>query len=89
LILIPQWIHANAKYWHDNQITDSTFAEGIQYLIQQKIMKVPPTLTGSKHSTHIPTWVKNNAGYWASGQISDDVFVQGIQYLIEQGIIQV
>ena len=86
---IPSWIKNNAKWWADGTIGDSDFVSGIQYLINQKIVKIPPTTTGSGTSSNvIPSWIKNNAKWWADGTIGDSDFVQGIQYLIQQGIIK-
>ena len=89
-ISIPKWIKSNAKWWHDNTIDDSTFEQGIQYMIQQGIMKIPPTSQSDNGTSQaVPAWVKNDAGWWADGSITDDDFVKAIQYLIEQGIITV
>lgn len=85
---IPSWIKSNAKWWSENRIGDSDFVSGIQYLIQERIIKVPVTESQSKVS-EIPTWVKNNAGWWADGKIPDSDFVSGIQYLVKAGIINV
>jgi len=85
---IPSWIKNNAKWWSEGQINDSDFITGIQYLIQNGIMKVPTTSTGTKSNT-IPTWVKTNAGWWANDKITDNDFVSGIQFLIQTGIINV
>jgi len=86
---IPEWIKNNAGWWANDQIGDSDFVQGIQYLIKNKIMKIPSTTPGSgTGSNEIPIWIKNNAGWWAKGQISDNDFVQGIQYLIKNGIIK-
>lgn len=88
-IEIPDWIKNNAKWWADNQIGDSDFILGIQYLINQGIMKIPGTTSGSSSSQEIPDWIKSNAGWWADGLITDDDFVSGMQYLIINGIIVV
>lgn len=89
-ITIPDWIKTNAGWWANNQIGDSDFVLGIQFLINQGIMKIPATTPGSGTSSdEIPSWIKNNAGWWASGQISDNDFVQGIQYLIKNGIMKI
>jgi len=85
---IPSWIKNNAKWWSEGQIGNSDFTKGMQYLIQNGIMKVPQTQASSSSSNQIPSWIKNDAGSWASGQISDDEFVKGIQYLISEGIIE-
>jgi len=87
---IPTWIKNNAGWWATDQIDDSSFLQGIQYLIKEEIMVIPPTETsGSSGSDGIPTWIKNNAGWWADGQIDDGSFVSGIQWLISNGIIVV
>ena len=80
---IPAWIKNNAGWWADGQIDDNSFLQGIQYLIKEEIMVIPPTETsGSSGSQEVPSWVKNNAGWWADGQIDDNSFVSGIQYLM-------
>lgn len=86
---IPSWIKNNAKWWSQDQIGDPDFVQGIQYMIKEKIMKIPVTKKVSGSSQQIPTWIKNNAGWWADGTISDNDFVRGIQYLITQGIIAI
>jgi len=87
---IPDWIKNNAGWWADGSIDDKSFVQGIQFLIKEKIMKIPPTTQGSGGSEkNIPSWVKNNAGWWADGSIGDSDFVQGIQFLIKEGIMKV
>ena len=84
---IPQWIKSNAKWWADGSIGDNDFVKGIQYLIQQKIITIPPTTQESSFQTTMPSWVKKDAGYWASGEMTDDDFIKAIQYLITNGMI--
>jgi hypothetical protein len=87
---IPGWIKNNAKWWADGVIDDSAFLQGIQYLINEKIIVIPPTVTsGSSGSQEVPGWIKMNASWWADGTIDDNTFVSGIQYLVKVGIIQV
>ena len=93
---IPAWIRGNAGWWADGSISDDTFIQGIQYLINNGIMRVPPAgadggtgVSDGDAGGGIPSWVKGNAGWWADGSISDDTFIQGIQYLIGKGIIRV
>jgi len=86
---IPDWVRNNAGWWADDQIGDSDFVSGIQYLISQGIMNIPGTQSGQSTGEEIPGWVKNNAGWWADGLIGDSDFVSGIQYLITKGILAV
>ena len=69
---IPAWIKNNAGWWATDQIDDSSFLQGIQFLIKEGIMVIPPTeASESSGSEGIPTWIKNNAGWWADGLIDD------------------
>ena len=87
---IPDWVKNNAKWWSKGIIDDDAFANGIEYLIQQRIILVPSTESASeKQNRIIPEWVRNNAALWADDQIDDKAFVGGIQFLIKEGIISV
>ena len=86
--LIPDWVKNVAGFWNDGSINDASFLEGISYLIQNDIIIVPTTESGSGGGA-VPDWVKNTAGWWANDEIDDDTFVNAITYLIQQGLIQV
>ena len=86
--LIPSWVKNVAGFWNDGSINDASFLEGISYLIQNNILIVPTTESGSGGG-EVPEWVKNTAGWWANDEIDDDTFVNAITYLIQQGLIQV
>ena len=46
----------------DGSIDDDSFVQGIQFLIKEDILKIPPTTQGSSSgSNEIPSWIKNNA----------------------------
>ena len=37
---IPSWIKNNAGWWADGSIDDNSFVQGIQYLIQNGILRI-------------------------------------------------
>ena len=86
---IPAWVKANAEWWADGAIDDNSFVQGIQFLIKEGIIQIPPTEQESSSSNEIPAWVKANAEWWADGAIDDNSFVQGIQFLIKEGFMRV
>ena len=53
---VPEWIKNNAGWWATDQIDDSSFLQGIQYLINEGIMIIPTTETSesSDDSDAIP-----------------------------------
>ena len=87
-ILIPDWVKDVAGWWHEDEINDASFLEGIAYLIEHNVFVVPSTEAGSGGGA-VPEWVKNTAGWWANDEIDDETFVNAIQYLIQEGILQV
>lgn len=88
-ISIPDWVRNNAGWWYEETITDNDFASGIEFMIKEKIIKVPSTSNGQETNAVIPDWVRNNAKWWSERLISDEEFANGLQYLIKNGIISV
>jgi len=86
---IPEWVKPMAKWWSEGNIKDSEFVLALLYLLENKIIQIPPVETQSISEDKIPEWIKNNAGWWADEQIDDKAFVSGIQYMIENGLITV
>ena len=71
-ILIPSWIKNNSGWWANGQISDSDFISGIQYMIQNNIIKIKNLpQPGESSDQVIPSWIKDNAGWWAENKISD------------------
>lgn len=89
-IIIPEWVRQNAGWWAQGQIDDYDFVSGIQYMIEQKWIRIPHIVTVSTlNSNEIPDWIRNNADWWSQGLISDDDFVNGLQHLIKENIIKI
>ena len=86
---IPDWIKTNAGWWADGSIDDSSFVQGIQFLIKDGIIQVDASSSSNTISNEIPNWIKTNAGWWADGSIQDSDFILGIQHLVKSGIINV
>jgi len=86
---VPSWVKNNAGWWADGTISESEFISGIEFLINDGIINVPPTTVSSETSDGVPAWVKNNAGWWADGTITDGEFVNGIQHLMSIGVINI
>jgi len=87
---LPLWIKNNAKWWSEGIVDDKSFVNGIQYLLEQKIILIPNlSAKTSVVSDEIPSWIKMTAGWWANDEISDEEFLKGLEYLVKQGIIRV
>src|SRR5574340_54327 len=86
---IPSWVKNNAKWWSQGLISDDEFTSGLQFLVNQGIVKIPSSQSNSVHSGKIPDWIKTDAWLWAAGEMSDREFVSGLQYLTDNGINQV
>ena len=86
---IPKWVKQIAKWWSQKQIDDTEFVSTLLYLINNKIIQIPPTVTQKTADEKIPEWVRNNAKWWADDTIDDSSFVQGIQHMIKNGSIYI
>jgi len=86
---IPEWVKPIAKWWSEGGISDSEFGSVLLYLIENKIIQIPPVETQDISEEIIPQWVKIIAGEWANDQIDDKSFASGIQHMIEYGLITV
>jgi len=57
---IPDWIKNNANWWSENLIDDTDFINGLQYLIEYKIIKIDNKKIQGKVSlediTFSPSW---------------------------------
>ena len=85
---VPSWIKNNAGWWADDLIDDSSFISGLQWMISNDVIVLPPTEQGvSDGENIIPSWIKKTAGWWAGDEIHDITFVSAIKYLIVEGII--
>ncbi|MGY5148964.1 MAG: pentapeptide repeat-containing protein [Candidatus Nitrosopumilus sp. bin_68KS] len=86
---IPEWVKNNAGWWSDDQISDSTFIDAIEFLIKDEIIVIANTQQNKLQTDVIPEWVKNNAGWWSDDQISDSTFIDAIEFLIKTGIFSI
>ena len=93
-MLYHHGLKTTQEWWSDDKIDDFTFAQGIGFLIKNKIIQIsnlPTTPDGEiiiEKDIVIPSWIKNNAGWWAENSISDSDFLYGIKFLVENNIIQ-
>jgi len=86
---VPAWIKTSAGWWSEKRISNSDFIMGIEFLIQEKVIKVPSVETTKTAPQKIPDWISTIAGSWADELITDKEFVAALQWLIENGVIKV
>ena len=84
---IPQWIKTNADWWTTNQISDSEFLEGIDFLFEKQIVSIPERDVINESQWSIPSWVKNPTGWWYEEKISDNDYLNIIENLVKRKII--
>lgn len=84
---IPTWIKLNAEWWSTDQISDSEFLEGIDFLLEKEVISSSTRDTLIQSQWKIPQWVKTVAEWWSVDKISDDEFLNLIENLIKQKIL--
>jgi len=86
---VPDWIQNNAQWWATGDITDSVFLDGIEYMIENKIIMISNVTPNEIQNNQIPNWIRNNAHWWSQDLISEKEFVSSLEFLISEGIISV
>ncbi|MFB5606061.1 MAG: peptidase, partial [Nitrosarchaeum sp.] len=84
---IPQWIKTNANWWSTDQISDSEFLEGIDFLIKKGTIVVISKESTDQLNWKLPSWIKITASWWSEDKISDDDFLHMIENLVKRKII--
>ena len=84
---IPQWIKTNAEWWITDQISDSEFMEGIDFLFKKGMIFVAGKQIIVESEWRIPSWFKSTASWWHEEKISDDDFLNAIENLVKRKII--
>lgn len=84
---IPVWVKQNADWWATQQISDSEFLEGIDFLFEKQVVSVATRDAVSESEWSIPNWVKNPASWWYEEKITDEQFLNIIENLVQREII--
>ena len=84
---VPEWVKNTAKWWTENQISDTEFVQAIEFLAKQEIIDIPPTKQTEDAAQSVPDWIKNTAEWWSDDLITEDDFIAAIQWLATNGII--
>ena len=84
---IPQWVKTNANWWSTDQVDDSEFLKGIDFLFEKGIIVVTPRELIAQSNWKLPSWIKTTAGWWSEDKISDDDFLNMIENLVKRKII--
>ena len=85
--IVPEWVKNTAKWWTENQISETEFIQAIEFLARQEIINIPPTEQTGDTAQSVPNWIKNTAEWWSDDLITEVEFVSAIQWLAKKGII--
>ncbi len=89
-IAVPDWIRNNAEWWAIGEINDSTFVSGIEFMLENDIIRISSiSPSGNVSDDEIPSWIRNNAHWWSQDLISEDEFVNSLKFLIQNRVITV
>ena len=89
---VPSWVKNNAEWWAEGKIDEDSFLKGMEFLIKEGIMEIPPNTTlnpplSSSSTQKTPDWIKTTVEWWAHDVITDDAFLECMQFLVTNKII--
>jgi len=74
-------------WWTEDKIDDSELITLMEYLIEEKIIRVPQVENNDQFfGKKIPIMFKNTAKLWAQDKISDIEFVNALKALVKHGV---
>ena len=89
-ISVPDWIRNNAEWWAIGEISDSTFVSGIEFMLENDIIRISSiSPSGNVSEDEIPSWIRNNAHWWSQDLISEEEFINSLKFLIQNRVIAV
>ncbi len=86
---IPGWIRTSLSHWVNGDVPDSTFVDGMQFLIENGVLQISSVPSQSEPASDIPGWIRTSLSHWVNGDVPDSTFVDGMQFLIKNGIIRI
>ncbi|MFB5627794.1 MAG: hypothetical protein ACE5R5_06320, partial [Nitrosarchaeum sp.] len=87
---VPDWIKTYAKLWATNQMPDSEFITGLDFMLKHRVIVISNLQYSEQNSiSAVPNWLRNTAGWWVNDLITQQEFVNSLQYLIEEQIIEI
>src|SRR5207249_6208652 len=86
--LMPYWLKNDARWFGEDQISDTEFVNVIQWLVDKRMIQVEYTPIEVQADLPVPASVKNIVYYWAQAKVSDGIFLGTVQYLIKVGIVK-
>ena len=89
-VSVPNWIRNTAEWWAIGEINDATFVSGIEFMLENNIIRVSNISPfGNISEEEIPDWIRNSAHWWSQDLISEEEFINSLKFLIQQGIITI
>lgn len=100
---IPDWVKQVVKWWSEDTISDHEFANGLGFLIKEKVIEVDTRIVfgttnqeilqakdieiNVDENIEIPDWIRNSAKWYTSGEIPEEHFLGGVEHLINENVI--
>ena len=100
---IPDWVKQVVSWWSEDAISDHEFANGLGFLIKEKVIEVDTRIVfgttnqeilqtkdmeiNVDENIEIPDLIRNSAKWYISGEIPEEHFLGGVEHLINENII--
>jgi hypothetical protein len=81
---IPKWVKSITGWWTSGIVDDNEFVSILQYLLENKIIQIPPTQNTEDTSS---IELKENFELWAENNADDNYFVVGVHQMIENEML--
>ena len=85
---LPKWIEDATKWWIIDKITDEEFFNVLEYMIKEKMVKVPnEQIIENMNELKSMSSIKKDLDIWGKEQLSNRIFFKNVQWLIDNKLI--
>ena len=89
IVQIPDWFKQTTELWTTKKISDDTYIEILEFLLQERVITIPMSKAPKdNNNVDLPIWINNTAEKWIKGDISNDEFSISIKWMLDHGIVQ-
>lgn len=88
-VVISVWIKDLGVWWIEGLITDSEYAKGIEYLIENNVIVISQEIIKEDSESSIPEWFRYTTKLWIQEDngITDEEYANALAHLIKIGVI--
>ena len=86
---IPKWVKDTTNWWSITKITDQSFLNSLEYMMEKQIIVIPENeVFDNEKELKMISWIRNNLNSWSQNSSSNEEFFKSMNWLVEKEFIK-